>query len=355
MWQQPLEGRPYYNFINSIHTEKTRQNYSEALYRFLRMYQITIDELLTLPTAVKEQHIIDCLILQKQKGLSRSTRAMTLSAIKKFYEMNEVIINWKKISAYLGENQTANEDRAYTHEEIRRLLDCCDLRMRMIVLLLASTGMRLGGLNLLVKDIAQTENGYPGRITVYARTPDKYITYCTPECSAAVSAYLDFRRRSGEKITPDSYLIRKQFDANDIEQVRKRSEPVTLATICKLLNSHLVKAGLRTVDHTNKNNRKEVARANGFRKFYTSQLVEADLKTELRWLLEGHALKCNDPHYVRVTEKRLQEEYFKALDLLTINPENRLRRKVEKLEVEKNQFEQLRAQIEALEQKIDNF
>ena len=46
--------------------------------------------------------------------------------------------------------------------------------------------------------------------------------------------------------------------------------------------------------------------AHGFRKFFTSQLVEADLKTELRWLLEGHNLKGNDSNYVRVSEKRLQ-------------------------------------------------
>lgn len=348
-----LEGRAYYNFINALHTDKTKQNYSEALYRFLRIYQITINELLALPTTVKEQHIIDCLIIQKQKCLSRSTRAMTLSALKKFYEMNDVILNWRKISSYLGENETANEDRAYKHAEIQILLNVCDLRMRMVVLLLASTGMRIGALKLRVKDIVLQGDGLPAKVTVYAGTPDKYITFCTPECSTAISAYLDFRTRSGEKIGPDSYLIRKQFDINDIEQVRKNSEPVTLATLCKLLNSHLVKAGLRTIDHMNKNNRKEVARANGFRKFFTSQLVEADLKTELRWLLEGHNLKGNDPHYIRLNEKRLQEEYEKAIDCLTINPENRLRRKVEKLEIERSQIDDLAFELQRVKKAVN--
>ena len=43
---------------------------------------------------------------------------------------------------------------------------------------------------------------------------------------------------------------------------------------------------------------------------------------------------------------------MKAVDNLTINQENRLRKKIEKLEVEKSQFDRLAAEIEALKRKI---
>lgn len=89
----------------------------------------------------------------------------------------------------------------------------------------------------------------------------------------------------------------------------------------------------------------------GFRKFFCSQLVNANLNTEKRWLLEGHVLPKNDSSYVRVKDE-LFNEYIKAIDALTINPENRLKRKVEKLEIEKSQFDKLAAQIAALEKKI---
>ena len=46
-------------------------------------------------------------------------------------------------------------------------------------------------------------------------------------------------------------------------------------------------------------------------------------------------------------------EYSKGIDNLTIDPANRLRKKVEKLEVEKNQFDALAAEIEALKRKIN--
>lgn len=97
--------------------------------------------------------------------------------------------------------------------------------------------------------------------------------------------------------------------------------------------------------------RKDVPIAHGFRKFFTSQLVEADLKTELRWLLEGHNLKGNDSNYVRVSEKRLQEEYEKAIDKLTIDPANRLQRAVQILKIEKSRIDMLEAKIQKLERR----
>jgi hypothetical protein len=95
--------------------------------------------------------------------------------------------------------------------------------------------------------------------------------------------------------------------------------------------------------------RKDIPIAHGFRKFFTTQLIEADLKTELRWLLEGHNLKANDSHYIRTTEKRLQQEYEKATDNLTIDPANRLQRKVETLTIEKSRVDKLEEKIRRIE------
>ena len=68
--------------------------------------------------------------------------------------------------------------------------------------------------------------------------------------------------------------------------------------------------------------------------------------------MEGHDLKGNDKYYVRITEQKLYEEYQKAIDALTIDPVNRLLKKVEKLEVEKSQFDMLVAEIDALKRKL---
>jgi len=54
-------------------------------------------------------------------------------------------------------------------------------------------------------------------------------------------------------------------------------------------------------------------------------------------------LKANDYNYVRTSEKRLQQEYEKAINNLTINEENRLRRTVEILKIEKSRIDKLEA------------
>ena len=50
--------------------------------------------------------------------------------------------------------------------------------------------------------------------------------------------------------------------------------------------------------------------------------------------------------YVRVTTEDLLSQYMKAVDNLTINEENRLRRKVERLEEEQNEVAQMRLKHE---------
>jgi hypothetical protein len=77
-----------------------------------------------------------------------------------------------------------------------------------------------------------------------------------------------------------------------------------------------------------------------------------DVKTELRWLLEGHKLKGNDSHYIRSTDQRLQEEYEKGLDNLTIDPANRLQRQVQILKYEKSELEKITQDVAILKRKL---
>ena len=77
-------------------------------------------------------------------------------------------------------------------------------------------------------------------------------------------------------------------------------------------------------------------------------LADSGLLTERRWLLEGHALKGNDSSYLKITTEDLSNPFMLAHDNLLIDQSHKLHRQIEKLEVEKNSFEQLRAQMERL-------
>ena len=158
----------------------------------------------------------------------------------------------------------------------------------------------------------------------------------TPECSKAINDYLDFRKKSGEKINDESPLIREQFNIDDLGKIRNGVHFLCRDAYSNIVRHALIKACLREVNHNyGGRHRHKITATDGFRKFFTNQLIEADIKTEVRWLLEGHDLKGNDKYYVRITEQKLYEEYQKAIDALTIDPVNRLQKKIEKLEVEK--------------------
>ena len=163
--------------------------------------------------------------------------------------MNDIRINKEKIGKFLGESSRKNTDRAYTHEEIKRLLDAADVRMKCVVLLMASTGMRVGAIqDLKLKHLEELrEKIY--KITVYEKSTDEYYAVCSPECYSIIQSYLEYRQKSGEILDNESYLIREQFDIDDFEQIRKKSRGLTLHTLNKNIHLLLRKSGIREINH----------------------------------------------------------------------------------------------------------
>ena len=147
-------NRAYFNFANSLKSPQTRSKYEWNLNRFLFANKIMIDRFVSLPVPEIENMLIDYITKMKSEGLSTSYINVTLAAIKHLCVMNDIVINARKINKFVGEPTRLQEDRPYTHEEINQLLNVCDLRMKALVLLLASTGMRIGALpTLKVKDL----------------------------------------------------------------------------------------------------------------------------------------------------------------------------------------------------------
>jgi integrase len=98
----------------------------------------------------------------------------------------------KSFRIHLPSDDSVNEDRPYTVEEIAQILQYCDFRSKVVFLLLASTGMRRGAVRLLrISDLTSVtwNDNRLYKIQVYARTRDKYYTFCTPEASRAVDEY----------------------------------------------------------------------------------------------------------------------------------------------------------------------
>ena len=82
-------------FLNSIRSEETKK-----LYDFcLRQYGY--DRLKLLDPKQIEQQIIDFIIKQKQEGKSYSAISNYIAAVKAYYQINDVLLNVKKIDRFM--------------------------------------------------------------------------------------------------------------------------------------------------------------------------------------------------------------------------------------------------------------
>ena len=348
-----LKGEAYENLFGALKSKETKSTYAFRLKQYLSYLNMhTPDELLLMDDATAQKKIIGYILyLKNEKGLSYSSLEGVCAPLKKFYAMNDVMLNWDKIHAYLGEHEKTVEDRPYSHEQIKRLLKFSNDRIMVMILLLASSGMRRGALSgLRRKHLKYIEKYGLYQITTYPKAKEKYITFCTPECATAINNYFDYRRRCGETINDESPVIRDAFNRHNLDKVRN-PQPVSNDGLKFMLEGIVKNSGLER-KHENVNGkvsqRTEIMAAHGLRKFFDTNLSRARLQRNKLEALMGH--KSLQQLYDKPDNEELLEEYLKAVDLLTINEENRLKAKVATLQDKDKEIQELRTKMAKMEE-----
>jgi integrase len=269
-----------------------------------------------------------------------NTIATYLTGIQSFMDFHEIPITWKKIFRFIPESVPSNL-RAYQKEEIRKRLSVADLRDRCIILIMASGGLRVGGLaDLQVKhqSLLDRDNGI-GSLKVYPNSKnDSYTTLLTPEAMDAMHSYMEWRKDHGERITDESPLIRDKFDVFTVR--KNKPKPLKVNTIYRTMARLLDNAGICS---------EQLQPDHSFRYFFNSCLLNSDVNHSMKELLMGHCLKLDDFYYdsqSKESRNKILLEYMKAVDALTINEENRLRRENEMLKIKKSEIEEIKEQAE---------
>jgi hypothetical protein len=83
------------------------------------------------------------------KEISGATLRNYVKSIKLLCEMNDILIPWKKITRGLSKGRKFADDRSPTIEEIYRLIEYPDRRIKAIVYTMCSFGIRLGSWDYL--------------------------------------------------------------------------------------------------------------------------------------------------------------------------------------------------------------
>ena len=259
--------------------------------------------------------------------------------IKKLFDMNDVVINWKRVYATYPELDNMPTSAGWVREDISRMLVYTrDPMDRAIILVLASSGVRVGALDQLnwddltpvyrVDDKLTVDAGETGgevacaALEIYRGSSENYTAFITPEAFAALQEY-------GRVWSKAMY---HQAGPSDPIFLTGRGPPgrTTQAAIQKRIGQVVERAGLR--GRGGRGRMYNIPLMNGFRRFWNKTCKDAKsgdsaLGSLIRkeYMMGHRGLTALDQNYFKTNLLELAAEYVTTVPDLTINNEDRLR------------------------------
>jgi hypothetical protein len=368
---------PWMLFLYALKAPATRDKYIQRLMKFLDFlgYTGTKEEkarAFAVQTRADPTYAFNSVLKffqSKRDQIDRKEMAIGtvrnyVKSIKLFCDMADVHVPWAKITRGLPRAKRFADDRAPTLQEIRKIAEYPDRRIKPVICTMVSTGIRVGAWDYLryehITPIEREGKLVAAKVLVYAGTSDWYITFMTAEAYREVEVWMNFRKQCGEKVTSDSWVMRDLWDTE--AAVRKNMHTVGLVTMPKKLSSIGVKRlieralwaqGLRK-DLEEGKKRHEFATCHSLRKYFKTRCELAGVKPINVENLMGHSTGISDAYY-RPNESELLDDYRRAIDSLTIDDTRKLKIEVESLRADISELEQKNKRIEELERKQREF
>jgi len=367
---------PYQLFLDSIRTPSTKRRYKNLLYTFLKLIpnQLYIDSIGKKPkdreakTLAKffvelaradldvASNVIAAYIKEDKKQveqgkISSQTIPNHIKPIKVMLDANRIPIHWKSLNKLLPRRESKSKDRAYTREELQKMLEVTnDITDKVIILLFSSGGFRLEAWDYFTwKDVIFFKDGdsYKGAsLLIYRGDPESYFTFITPEACKALELYREnWKADIGVYPKPDDPLIKSVR----YPVIRRLNQKGVRKRIDKIVSD----IGLRPPLPPDKK-RHEVQLDHGFRKYFNTMLRRAKVDYLDKEDMMGHKVGLEKHYYERYQEEDFERfpEYQKAIPFLTISDDERTKLENEKLKQEKSELEKSDVAIQQLEKKM---
>lgn len=344
-----LKGESFLNFLDGMKAKASRRTYTQALGYYCQFTKLDTDSLIVI--AKKDTHTaIDQVKsylrflkarVEERKDLQPATVALYYYAPRLFYEMNDIAMNWTKLQKMLPEQSTL-EDRAYTKEEINLLLKHADVREKVIILLLATAGLRIGALpDLQLKHLqalySKKKTLLAGLLTaIYPDTNEEYFAFITPECYNAIQEYIKYRERNHEKIIEDAPLIRNVIRQGVPTNASRTARQMHVSGLQWAVWRLLVRSGVRKLSDRK---RYDVKMDQGFRKFFNTMCKKAKVDVTHKEMFMGHTIGLDDSYY-RPEPEDLLPDYMKVVPFITFDDAEVLKVQNLKLSKELNKKEE---------------
>ena len=236
--------------------------------------------------------------------------------------MADLPVAWKKITRGLPRGRRYADYRIPTIEELTKLLEYPDRRIKAIVYTMTSSGIRLGAWDYLrwryVRPMEIDGKIVAAKIIVYAGEDDQ-ILYFISEAFNELQNWMKYRESSGELINDNSWLMRDLWDTRVAQGRGLVTHPKKLASlgIKRLMERAIWAQHLRKKLEPGKK-RHPYQASHSLSKWFKTRCEMSGMKPINIEKLMNHSCGISDNYY-RITASELLEDYLKAVDSLTIN------------------------------------
>jgi hypothetical protein len=296
----------------------------------------------------------------ERKEITGATVRNYVKSIKLFCEMADLTIAWKKITRGLPKGKKYADDRIPTLEEIRKVVEYPDRRIKAIVYTMASSGIRIGAWDYLrwgnIRPIERNAEIVAAKMIVYAGDDEEYFTFISREAWQALKYWMNYRETSGEIITGESWVMRDLWDTRVAQGRGLVTKPKKLTSlgVKRLMERAIWAQGLRKKLEPGK--KRHPYQANhSLRKWFKTRCEVAGMKPINIEKLMNHSIGISNSYY-RATENEVLEDYLKAVDQVTINSDRLALEKqvIELKEKTKDNEYIIRAKLQDKDKQIQN-
>ena len=349
-------------------SDATKKDYDFRLGQFYRYSPIkSDDELIDCPTDELQMILVSYtrhLVKRVNTGgLSANTVPKMFRGIRWLLNSNyrENDIKWKPLEALFPKEVKRSGFKAWTTEQVSLMIENTNpLRNKALIHFLASTGARVGVHDhpLLMKHLSMMEwNGHGCyAVLLYAdsdetteekdlrerqddvQSGDSYWAFLTPEATESLDRYFLQRKRNGESFESNTPIFLK-----DAQWQQHTSTQLTDLNVTAIL--------FRIIDNTpelkrtKKGRRHDIQIIHGFRKRMNTILkLESLINSNVVEKIMGHKNGL-DGVYLAPTRQECFKEFCKGISQLTISDTQRQKITIKKLQDDKTQLDQFKAEI----------
>jgi len=208
-------------WLKTYPSKETRRRYEFAFYQFLKFHNVTAEDTLDWSVIEAEDRLIDWKTHLVETGKAGSSIKVAFTVIKQWYRFirKRVDVQCKNVSStrtYL--------DYLPTRDDVQRLLDTAKLHHRVVIALIAFSGLRpVDVASLQYRHIKKSFEAGDEVLTIIkkqSKTKQWYPTFLGFQGTRYLRSYLEERKSKGEVIEDSTHII--------ISRKESKATPVTV-------------------------------------------------------------------------------------------------------------------------------